>query len=75
MLLPGQTLLVVEVAPRCSPPWRPTSRSGSRLALTLISVSMIGAAGGVYLAGQTSDIVLARDEIGRVLDAVTGREH
>jgi hypothetical protein len=36
---------------------------------------MIGAAGRVYLAGATPDIVLARDEITRVLEGVTGREH
>jgi cation transport ATPase len=44
-------------------------------ALTLISVSMIGSAGRVYIAGETSDIVLAREEIDRVLNAVAGREH
>jgi hypothetical protein len=36
---------------------------------------MIGVAGRLYLAGEMSDIVRARDEISRVLDAVTGREH
>jgi hypothetical protein len=36
---------------------------------------MIGAAGRLYLAGSTSDMVLARDEIDRVLGAVAGREH
>ena len=34
---------------------------------------MIGAAGRVYLAGSTPDIVLARDEITRVLEEVEGR--
>jgi len=29
----------------------------------------------LYLAGDPSDIVLARDEIERVLSAVAGREH
>jgi hypothetical protein len=41
--------------------------------LTLVTVSMIGAAGRVYLAGSTPDIVLARDEITRVLEGVRGR--
>jgi hypothetical protein len=35
---------------------------------------MIGAAGRVYLAGSTADIVLARDEITRVLEGVKGRD-
>jgi hypothetical protein len=42
--------------------------------LTLVTVSMIGAAGRVYLAGATPDIVLARDEITRVLEGVKGRD-
>ena len=46
-------------------------RGGSR---TLVTVSMIGAAGRVYLGGATADIVRARDEITRVLGAVAGRE-
>jgi hypothetical protein len=40
---------------------------------TLVTVSMIGAAGRVYLAGTTADIVRARDEITRVLEGVRGR--
>jgi hypothetical protein len=36
---------------------------------------MIGAAGRVYLAGSTPDIVRAREEITRVLEDVAGREH
>jgi hypothetical protein len=36
---------------------------------------MIGAAGRLYLAGDLSDIVRAREEIDRVLSAVAGREH
>jgi len=35
---------------------------------------MIGAAGRVYLAGTTPDIVRARDEITRVPAGVEGRE-
>jgi ABC-type uncharacterized transport system permease subunit len=42
--------------------------------LTLVTVSMIGAAGRVYLAGATPDIVRARAEIERVLGEVEGRE-
>lgn len=75
MLLPGQTLLVVEVAPALYAAVAANVAERVAPGLTLISVSMIGAAGRVYLAGQSSDIVLARDEIVRVLDAVTGREH
>jgi hypothetical protein len=75
MVLPGQTLLVVEMAPALFAAVAANAAEGVAPALTLVSVSMIGAAGRVYLAGETSDIVRAREEIARVLEAVTGRDH
>ena len=75
MLLPGQTLLVVEVTPALFA--AVAANAAERVApdATLVTVSMIGVAGRVYLAGSTADMVRARDEITRVLEAVTGREH
>jgi hypothetical protein len=73
MLLPGQTLLVVEMTPALFA--AVAANAAERVApdLTLVTVSMIGAAGRVYLAGTTPDILLARDEITRVLESVRGR--
>ena len=73
MLLPGQTLLVVEMTPALFA--AVAANAAERVApdLMLVTVSMIGAAGRVYLAGTTADIVLARDEITRVLESVKGR--
>ena len=75
MLLPGQTLLVVEVTPALFA--AVAANAAERVApdLTLVTVSMIGAAGRVYLAGETADIVRARAEIERVLEGVAGRDH
>jgi hypothetical protein len=42
---------------------------------TLVTVSMIGAAGRIYMSGATESVVAARDEITRVLESVEGREH
>jgi hypothetical protein len=75
MLLPGQSLLVAEMTPALFAAAAANAAEVVAPALTLVSVSMIGAAGRVYLAGSTSDMVLARDEIDRVLGAVAGREH
>jgi hypothetical protein len=75
MLLPGQTLLVTEVTPALFAAAAANAAERVAPALTLVSVAMIGAAGRLYLAGQTSDIVVARDQIDRVLRAVTGRDH
>jgi hypothetical protein len=73
MLLPGQTLLVVEVTPALFA--AVAANAAERVApdSTLVTVSMIGAAGRVYLSGTTADIVRARDEIVRVLESVRGR--
>ena len=73
MLLPGQTLLVVEVTPALFAAVAANAAERVAPKLTLVTVSMIGAAGRVYLAGSTPDIVLARDEITRVLEGVRGR--
>ena len=74
MLLPGQTLLVVEVTPALFAAVAANAAERVAPELTLVTVSMIGAAGRVYLAGSTPDIVLARDEITRVLEGVKGRD-
>jgi hypothetical protein len=75
MLLPGQTLLVVEMTPALFAAVAANVAERVSPGLTLVTVSMIGAAGRVYLAGTTPDIVRAREEITRVLEAVEGREH
>ena len=75
MLLPGQTLLVVEVTPALFAAAGANAAERVAPGLTLVTVSMIGAAGRVYLAGETADIVRARAEIERVLEGVAGREH
>ncbi len=75
MLLPGQTLLVVEVTPALFAAFAANAAERAAPELTLVTVSMIGAAGRVYLAGTTADIVRAREEITRVLEDVAGREH
>jgi hypothetical protein len=74
MLLPGQTLLVVEVTPALFAAVAANAAERVAPELTLVTVSMIGVAGRVYLAGATADIVRARDEIARVLGEVAGRE-
>lgn len=75
MLLPGQSLLVAEMVPALFAAAAANAAERVAPALTLVSVSMIGAAGRLYLAGERSDMVIAREEIDRVLGAVTGREH
>src|SRR3954454_3056192 len=58
MLLPGQTLLVVEMTPALFAAVASNPAQRVAPAPTLVTVPMIGAAGRVYLAGETPDIVL-----------------
>ena len=73
MLMPGQTLLVYEMTPALFATVAANSAEKVAPDVTLVDVSMIGAAGRVYMAGSTEDVVRARDEITRVLHGVEGR--
>jgi hypothetical protein len=75
MVLPGQTLLVYEVMPALFA--AVAANEAERVApdVTLVTVSMIGAAGRIYMSGPTASIEAARDEITRVLAGIEGREH
>ena len=73
MVLPGQTLLVYEVTPALFAAVAANAAEKVAPGTTLVDVSMIGAAGRVYLAGSTADVTRARDEITRVLGLVEGR--
>lgn len=75
MLMPGQTLLVYEMTPALFATVAANAAEKVAPEVTLVDVSMIGAAGRVYMAGSTADVLRARDEITRVLGEVTGREH
>ena len=56
MLMPGQTLLVTEVTPALFAAAAANAAERAAPGLTLVSVSMIGAAGRVYMAGALNDI-------------------
>lgn len=75
MVMPGQTLLVYEMTPALFATVAANAAEKVAPEATLVDVSMIGAAGRVYLAGSTADVLRARDEITRVLAEVEGREH
>src|SRR3954451_2555421 len=75
MILPGETLLVYEVTPALFAAVAANAAERVSPEATLVTVSMIGAAGRIYVSGTTEDVERARDEITRVLDAVEGRDH
>ena len=74
MVLPGQTLLVVEMTPALFAAVAANEAERAAPELTLVDVQMIGAAGRIYLAGDSDDVVRARDAIAATLEAIEGRE-
>jgi hypothetical protein len=74
MLLPGRTLLVCEMTPALFATVAANAAEKVAPGITLVDVSMIGAAGRVYLSGSTHQVVKAREEITRVLGSLEGRE-
>jgi hypothetical protein len=74
MVLPGQTLLVYEMTPALFATAAANAAEKVAPGVTLVDVSMIGAAGRVYLAGSTEEVLVARDEITRVLGELEGRD-
>ena len=75
MVLPGETLLVYEVVPALHAAVAANAAEAAAPDATLVTVSMIGAAGRIYLSGETESVIRARDAITRVLESVEGREH
>jgi hypothetical protein len=74
MLMPGETLLVCEMTPALFATVAANAAEKVAPGVTLVDVSMIGAAGRVYMSGSTEDVLRARDEIERVLAGVEGRQ-
>jgi hypothetical protein len=74
MLMPGQSLLVCEMAPALFAAVAANEAERAAPENTLVDVTMIGASGRVYLAGSTEGVSRARDAIERLLAGVQGRD-
>ena len=75
MIMPGETLLVYEMAPALFAAVAANQAERAVPENTLVDVQMIGATGRVYISGTSANIVKARDAISSALLAVEGREH
>lgn len=74
MLMPGETLLVCEMTPALFATVAANEAEKVAPGVTLVDVSMIGAAGRVYMSGSTEDVLRARDAIETVLAGIDGRQ-
>lgn len=75
MLLPGQSLLVHEVTPALFAVVAANEAERAAPGATLVDVSMIGAAGRLYLGGSPADVRTAAEAIDAALAGVPGRDH
>jgi hypothetical protein len=73
MLLPGQSLLVCEMAPALFAAVAANEAEHVAPENTLVDVTMIGASGRVYIAGSTAGVGRAGAEIERLLESIQGR--
>ncbi|HEX3925165.1 MAG TPA: microcompartment protein [Streptosporangiaceae bacterium] len=74
MILPGQSLLVCEMAPALFAAVAANQAERAAPENTLVDVTMIGASGRLYIAGTTDGVGRAAAEIERLLAGVEGRE-
>jgi len=75
MLLPGDTLLVFEMTPALFAAVAANEAERVAPENTLIDVSMIGAAGRVYISGTLEGVNVAREAIGKLLRSIKGRSN
>jgi hypothetical protein len=74
MLMPGETLLVCEMTPALFATVAANEAEKVAPGVTLVDVSMIGAAGRVYMSGSTAEVLRAREAIETTLAAIEGRK-
>ena len=73
MIMPGETLLVYEMTPALFAAVAANEAEKAAPGNTLVDVQMIGAAGRVYIGGETAAITQARDAITKTLESIEGR--
>ncbi|RMD62489.1 MAG: microcompartment protein [Alphaproteobacteria bacterium] len=74
MILPGQSLLLYEMAPALFAAVAANEAEKAAPAATIVDIQMMGASGRVFMAGTTDDLRRAQDRIARTLAAIKGRK-
>lgn len=74
MILPGQSLLVYEMAPALFAAMAANEAEKAAPLVTLVDVQMMGASGRISMAGETPQLKIAQDTISDVLNSMVGRQ-
>ena len=73
MILPGQSLLLYEMAPALFATVAANEAERAAPQATIVDIQMMGASGRVFMAGQAAPLEKARDAIARTLAGIEGR--
>ncbi len=73
MILPGQSLLLYEMAPALFAAMAANEAEKAAPDITLVDVQMMGASGRISMAGEIANLKIAQSRISEVLEAVVGR--
>ena len=73
MLVPGETMLVLECAPAAYINYA-CNEAEKKASIKLIHVSSVGRFGRMWLSGSEAEIITARDAATQALEALAGRE-
>ena len=73
MILPGQSLLLYEMAPALFAAVAANQAERAAPETTIVDIQMMGASGRVFMAGESSALQRAQDAIDRTLRGIEGR--
>ncbi len=73
MILPGQSLLLYEMAPALFAAMAANEAEKAAPDITLVDVQMMGASGRISMAGETAHLKVAQSRISEVLETIVGR--
>lgn len=73
MLLPGQSLLLYELAPALFAAVAANEAEKAAPKTTIVDVQMMGASGRVFMAGRVEDLKIAQAAITSILESIEGR--
>ncbi len=74
MILPGQSLLLYEMAPALFAAVATNEAEKVAPAATIVDVQMMGASGRIFMAGETVDLKKAQAQIEKTLSGIEGRK-
>ena len=74
MILPGQSLLLYEMAPALFAAMAANEAERAAPETTIVDIQMMGASGRIFMSGDSDDLERARDAIDKTLSQIVGRK-